>query len=525
MGPTYSMEIQGDDFGSLAMSDEHLRFMREALAGDIPFKNAQSRLEERFEKSGLSKSGLVKAGAEFGTGPVHGTNFSGAFTPLVVQDIDLNVRSEAYRQEQLVGLRDVPVKKVNSPVHEVITVEEHGDTDIDVFFEESGAPSIEESVFNRKVNQIRFLGVRRQVSDVATVTGIAGEGVVTKAALEREEKSGALSLNLKREIALWQARRKLTPRGYDGVLEQIKNGGGYVRDMGGAKLSLAEIIYDSTKMASPTRYGLLEMIYIPGQMYGALVHEATSAGRYTQPLVPGQVTNETKNRANELILTPQGLTVIGSYGQVIALRPAEYISPQAEPPKRTAAAGEGPPAVTLATLVGGAPSVAAHATSRFNAASAGTYRYLVIAYGDKGRSISITTLDVIVGAGDRVKFDWADAGLPASGNGSVRSYALYRSTKDRTDGFKHVGRFERNALGASSGTVFYDDNSLLPGGVNVAGLTYADEAIYMAQLLPTIRRPLAALSTAQPFLLMTFESPHVAHAKKQMLYHNCDPSL
>ena len=510
------------EFGRFQSTKEDIDLLREQLSEDAAFKTAEGRLAKSLN--------LSKSGAEFGSGPAHGTNFTGPFTPLVVQDLDLRITSEAYRDEHLVAIRDLPEQQVGSPLHEVITTQEYGDEDIEAFFAESGSPSVEESTHARKILEIRFLGVKRVVSDVATVTGIAGNGVVTKAALERETDLGGKSLNLKREIAAWNARKSLNPLAYDGLIEQIKNGRGLVKDMGGAKLSLSDLIQDGTAVAGAPGYGVLEKIYIPDSMYGVLVREATTGGRFqqqlAQPFQLGMPNSALQSRAGELILTPAGLTIIGSYGQPIMLRPAAHMNPRTAPPKKTGAVGDGPPAVVLGTMITGAPQVAAHSSSKFTAATAGTYRYKIIAYGDKGRTAHIDTLDVVVASGDRVKFDWADAAIGlTAGSGSLRSYAIYRSEKDKTTGFKRIDQFGRNTDGASLGTVFYDDNSKLPGGVHVAGLTISGGAIYMGKLLPTIRRPIAATETAQPFLLMTFEAPHVNHDAKQILYTNCDSSL
>lgn len=521
----YNKDIE-IDFDVFPASLELVKQIGEDITEDRAFRFASQRLSERLEKSGH----LVKSGAEYGAGPTLGLAETGAFTPLVVQDISLRVTSEAYRDNQLVAIRDMPVIPIGSPLHEEITVQEYGDVDIDVFFAESGSPSVETGKYARKPVQARFLGVKRVVSDVATVTNIAGDGVVTKSALERETRLGIPSLNLKRELATWTARKSLSPLHFDGIIEQIKLGGGFVRDLGGGKLSLTDMIKDATSIAGRPGFGLLEKINIPDEMYGALVQEATTSGRFKQDLVQPfdllQNQAALKNRAGELILTPAGLTIIGSYGQPVLLRPATFQNQQAEPPAVTTAVGDGSPAVLLATLVTGAPQVGAHSSSLFTATSAGTYRYIVVAYGDKGRTAHIASGDVVVGAGDRVKFDWADAAIGLTGGaGSLRYYALFRSEKDKTTGFKRIDNFGRNTDGASSGTLFYDTNSLLPGGVNVTGLTYADNAIYMATLLPTIRRPLASTETSQPFLMMTFEAPKVNHEKKQLLYQNCDPSL
>lgn len=493
----------------------------------VGFETLNASMDEVLalrEAASAQNDTMQKAGAEYGSGPQHGVESSGAFTQMVPQDIDLYLTSETFKDDDLVvsQLLGDPIDVMN-PLYESNTVEEYGHEFIDPFFGEASSPPLEQAKINRKVLQIKYLGVRRLITDVATVTGILGDGKVTKRALQQETDFGIQSLKQKTEVAYCEADTSLSPLHFKGLKQQMREGGSLVVDLQGGKLDLRELLRYTHAVSGQGRFGRTEVALVDPLMYGAMLDEATDHGRFTQP----QTIEASGRNMGQLVLTPFGLTLIGGKGQMVLIKAAPYANRPSAPPTDETAKGESPPVISLANIITGQPQVEADSSSKFTALTAGTYRYKIIAHGDKGISAVMTTADVTVNAGDRVVFDWADAAIGlAAGNGSLRYFTVWRSERNKTTGYGLIKSFGRNDDGASNGTVFYDANTRPPGCVDVMGLDIGGrESIYLGQLLPTIRRPLANTETSQPFLIMSFKAPHIRHPKKQFFLTGADPTL
>jgi hypothetical protein len=468
--------------------------------------------EFQLVKSALTRQGLIKADV---ANIQHGVDFSGAFTPLVAQSLDPLWTSETFDDEDLVLTRVLEEVDVQSPLHEVVTVQSYGDEQgIEGFFAEGGSPEQEESTLARKTAQVKYIAVRRSITDAAAMTGIIGNGMVSKRGLETQRELGMQSLKGRYETALFQADSTMSPLHFDGIRRQILSysPASNITDLRGAKISIQDLVKKLFALADAPNYAKIDNLIVPSTLLGELIVMAQSHGRFN----PMQLTGGERY----LVFNAGALFLAGPRGKLIPIKAAPKMSLPLDPP--TVAAGKAP------ALVGGNFTVAAESAGspQFEAAEYGDYYFKLVGVGDKGAAAPYTSAAITVGAGQRVKFTIDDAALPASGDNSLRYYTVYRSPKDgaAADAI-YMSRFARNALGGSDETLGYDENGDLPGTADVYALTTERRAIYVAKLLGTIQRPLAETETAKPFLIMRFCSPHVKHTRKQAIWKNVDQGL
>jgi hypothetical protein len=445
---------------------------------------------------------------------LQGQEFTDAFTPLVTQAIDTQWTSETFQDKDLVLQKLLKEKAVGSPLYEVATVTQFGDDGIPAAFAEGGTTEQEESEINRKIARIKYLGVQRSITDVAAVTDILGRGQVSKSGLDFQTSAAVQSLSRKYERSLFDGDTAMSPLEFDGIRKQIVAGGNVV-DADGGKLQLADFVSGIFELADDPYYGHVDTILMPTTLIGNLLglFSQSSARLQTMDLGPGTMLTFNAGR----------LSIVGPTGEAIPLMPTPMIR-HAQTPKATAS-GKAPTVVAGGDITLTSPN--AGGDTNFKAADLGDYYYKIVAVGDKGSAAPITKGPVTVASGDRVFIDIEDSDAPTSGDYSVRFYEVYRSAKDGdASTCKYIGRFARNLLGTGGdSTGFYDENRSIPGTSDVYALETNPDSLYVANLLPVIRRPLAEVATSKPFMTMLFKAPHVRAPRKHKVWTNVSLTL
>jgi len=476
---------------------------------------------EEFQaiKVALQRAELMKADV----GNIqHGVEFSDNFTPLVAQDLDAVWTSETFADEDLVLSNMLYEKDVDSPLHELVTVKEYGQEDtIEGFFAEGGVTEIEESELQRKITRVKYLGVQRQITDVATMTGIIGNGMVSKRGLQVQTELGMKSLAGRYETALFHADSALNPLHFDGLIKQIDDGAasGFYTDAAGTAPTLKDIIRRVFAIADRPTYGKVDAILMSSDQLGQMINIAQAYQQWR----PG----DAKGGENQLVFNAGALSLVGPGGRMIPIKAAPKMKLKSNPFSLSGSVGRVPAGLVLGDITIGAVA----GPPGFDAADAGDYDYVVVGIGDSGAVAFTYAGSITVGTGQRVQVDIVDQDIPEASTtlaAGVRYYMLYRSAKDAgapasIDDMTLVGRFPRAGFGSDS--QFYDDGSLKPGHGHILLLTSDQRSIYVAKLLGTIRRPLAEVATAKPFMLMRFCTPHIRHPLKQAGWFNVPDEL
>lgn len=452
-----------------------------------------------------------------------GGAFTGAFTPLMTQQIDAQWTSETFEDDDLVLQKILATKNVDGPLYFVTTMDQVGDDGVPAAFAEGGVTEEEVANFRRQAAEIKFMGVQRSVTDVAGVTEIiTNRPMVSKSALEQETGLGIQSLAWKYERALVDGDSSMSPYEFDGIKKQIRANGN-VTNADGGKLMLSDFIRQVFSLRGDPTYAKISHILADPTLVGCLValyHEASN--RTNVANLGGNVT---------LIMNAGQLAIVGPTGKPIPILPMPLIKHKTTPRVNDSgvaiASGKAPTVVAGGDITITSPAAPTPTDTNFKAADAGDYYFKVVAVGDKGSAAALTKGPITLSAGDRFYFDIDDADAPTSGDYSVRYYEVYRSAKDGSaDTCEFVGRFARNILGTGlDSTGFYEENRTMTGTSPVIAIDARQESIFVAELLPPIRRALAELGTKKPFMVMRFSRPHVRARRKHYLWDNVSLTL
>ena len=453
-----------------------------------------------------------QAGTAFDSGAGH-------LTPLVPQSIEGVLSSATYAMDAIKLYKNMPKVMATNPLHEYNVIKEHGDG-FDPFIPEGGggADSFPESfsTYERGVARIKFLAVRRFVTDLAAQVGLLGDN---RTAIAEETERGTFDLLGKNEKALFHADEEVNPFAFNGVLKQVErtgtmadaaksNGFGaplseFQNDLQGGEIS-AELLQDTlADIFSAPRYGQIDAIYMDPRVHSALIQRTVEQGRHDQ----------LSRNNSQLTFGAQSLSVMAPYGSV-PLIPAPFMSRDYAMP--TAAVGSD---VTKPTLVAAAllnqQAIDDDADlnddkSQFINTDAGDYLYRVVAVTAKGQSEPSDAVGAVAIAATGA----AKLTVPAAAG--VLRYKIYRTEKDGT-----TYSFLMECKAASDGSLLAVDYNVQR--TNTSSVLFASHdarIMEYVRLLDFLRRPLAATASVTPFLLMLFGSPIVKVPSKMHSLRN-----
>lgn len=473
----------------------------------------------------IAKAGGVrmqKAGAEVGT-PTQGSAIpSSSFAALIPQDLAPFYYSTIAARAKRVALLSV-IKRENAlqVVKERVVKKKHGDPWMISSVDEAGIPGVEVSDYEKRINNVRFHSVQRQITHVGQQVHILNAAYPLVRAtgpggLAMEQESGLESLVEKMERDYWNGDSDVDSHRVDGIFKQVIAGGttgiNHI-DLRGATMNIDRIIDALSGVTIDGYEGEPSVLWLAAEQWAPLSKEAMDKNR----MDPARG----RPRPGELYWNPDiaALLLVGPNGKPLELREARLMNNQLDVP--TVGSGS-VPVVNAGTESAGSPSVASHASSVFEAGDAGVYSYKIMARFRKGYSAPYTASGISVAAGDRVTFEYNDAAVATSASGELVDYVVWRSTVDTTTGYKLLGIFGANTDGpTNSGTIFYDINDRIPGTFRSAALHMEDGALVDDVLLDTAQIPLAQVERRLPFLQCRYSAPHVVMPRKQIVFDNC----
>lgn len=336
--------------------------------------------------------------------------------------------------------------------------------------------------YARRVGLVKYLMTKRQVSLVSTL----GNNIASSEAIEQQ--AGAKQLLTDAEYLSFEGDSAVVPTEFDGIYAQILAGvtagqvdGGNILDAEGQSLASINLVNQAAAQISKR-----DNFGTPTHLFQSqLVQADFDTGLDPAFRVP--LTN-VPNGGISL-----GSPVVGirtSWGDV-ATCPDVFINDgdQTVPFQVTYP--------TLATANDGlkptlALAAASDVSSKFGAAHAGNYYYLVTGLNANGQSTGVISAQQAVTAGQKVTLT-----ITASAGGQETGYAVYRSRKNGTNSpsdFRLITRVPK----AGATTTFVDLNRDIPGTTRayVLNMSPGDHAINWRQLLPMMKFPLYPTNAA-----------------------------
>lgn len=405
-------------------------------------------------------------------------------SPLVPQSIEDTLSVATFGMSELALWPAMPKTDVKSTLHEYVVAREHG-ADLDPFIGEGGGGSadfgLSQASYEKKAVKVKFMAERRQVSDVASMVGLIGDN---REAIAEETMRGTIALMGKVESQLFHGDESLNPEGFDGIIKQIKAAGKSHDLLGSTPTAqlLAEVCGEA--YAAPN-YGRPDTIFVEPRIHSELIKQSIEGGRHDQLMV---------RDTSSMTFGVRDIAIMAPYGEV-KVKAAPFLFTAHKAP--LAGFGEAP--------FSGAPAVTfTKADDASSNLEAGDYIWKVVAVGKKGMNAPVVSASISVDGSDKVTI-----ALPAGAN--CLYWRIYRSEKNGSaDTCKQIARVAQGVAGAE-----YVD--LGQHKYNASSIVFAQttpDAMSFFRLLDFLRRPLASVETATPFLLALFGSPQIKLPQK-----------
>lgn len=347
---------------------------------------------------------------------------------------------------------------------------------------ETGDINESTGAYARRVGLVKYLMTKRQVSLVSTL----GQNIASSEAVEQQ--NGAKQLLTDAEFLCFEGDDAVVPTEFSGIYAQMLAGvnagqvdDGNIMDAEGQSLASINLLNQAASQISKRdNFGTPTHLFLSQQVQADFDTGLDPAFRVALNNVP--------NGGISL-----GAPVVGirtSWGD-IANCPDVFIN---DGDQTT------PFQVSYASLAikntGMKPTVAKAATtdtaSKFGAAHAGNYYYLVTGLNANGQSDGVISTQQAVAAGEKVTLT-----ITASVGGAESGYAIYRSRKNGTNAvtdFRLMTRIPK----AGATTTYVDLNRDIPGTTKayVLNMNPGDHAINWRQLLPMMKFPLYPTASA-----------------------------
>lgn len=348
---------------------------------------------------------------------------------------------------------------------------------------ETGTIAESTGAYARRVGLVKYLMTKRQVSLVSTL----GNNLASSETIEQQ--AGAKQLLTDAEYLCFEGDSAVVPTEFDGIMAQMLAGinagqvdSGNVLDAFGQSLASINLVNLAAQQVSRRdNFGRPTHIFMSQQVQADFDTGLDPAFRVPLPNVD----------SGGLKLGAPVIGIRTSWGDIKTI-PDVFINDgdQAVPFEvsysalATANTANKPASVALAT--------ASDTASKFGAAHAGLYYYLVTGITAAGQSDGRISSQQAIGAGEKCTLT-----ITASAGNAETGYAIYRSRKGGTNtpsDFRLIGRIAK----AGATTPFVDYNRDIPGTTKayILNLSSGDHAINWRQLLPMLRFPLYPTSSA-----------------------------
>ena len=453
----------------------------------------------------------LEAGNITGRETTNSTSASGS--PLKVESLDSTLKLLTFKKSDIVVWQKVPKLKAYNTVEEFNQQESYG-ADRGGFILEGELPQEEDSVYVRRAQLVKFLGVVKSVSHVLTTVNTMVGNVINK-----EAQNGSLWILRKLNRSLVYGNSTVIPQEFNGFYHQHARHDGatyadgnlanyinsdVVIDMRGKRLTESAI--EDAAETITTNFG------IPTDLFATpkVISNYTKQEYGQKFIVPGQASQ----------MANMGRTVKGqetNYGTINFNRDIFLRQPAA---KSSGAAATHPKAPAAVTGLTGAV-VASDAESKFAAVDAGDYIYAVAAVNRFGESaLAELGAAVTVASGNSIDLTFT-AGVGAN---PATGFAVYRTLKNGTGKFYKIYEIStgelangHNGAGASNTR---DRNFFLPKTDEAYIIQNDEEVCAFKQLLPMMKMDLAITSPAYRFMVLLYGTPMLYAPKKMVRFIN-----
>lgn len=438
------------------------------------------------------------------------TTASGA--PLKVESLEKTLKHLTFRENDIRLWKDLPKKPAYNTVEEYNQQTSYGQNR-GGWNREGELPEEEDSIFVRRAQLVKYLGVTKSVTHQMTLVQ-----TMVGSIMERTIKDGTMWILRTLNQGLYFGNEKIVPEQFNGFLAQQQQsdawasydeymGSEHVVDLRGSVLT--EDAIESGANSIVENYGLATQLYAAPSVMSNFV-KSFYGKKMIQP--------------NTAALTAgvMGQKVVSFDSQfgTIGLNHDVFFKKLPSKNSNSAATSTKAPATPVWDATTPINVVSSPALSKFKSGDAGNVYYAVSAlnrYGESELAIYSTAAAAIT-AGCAVDLKFA-AGV---GTNAATAFRVYRTKVGAaaTDAFYplfevSVAEVTAGYDGASAGLV-RDVNHFLPDCDQAILVQFDDEVVEFAQLAPLMKMDLAVLSPAFRFMILLYGTPFLYAPKKMV---------
>lgn len=425
---------------------------------------------------------------------------------LKVESLEKTLKHLTFRENDIKFWKDIPKKPAYNTVEEFNQQTSYGN-DRGGFNAEGELPEEEDSVYVRRAQLVKYLGVTKTVTHQMTLVNNTIGNIMQKTI-----KDGTLWILRKLDQSLFFGNEKLVNLEFNGFLAQQEQSDSWqdrnaylnsehVIDMRGK--SLSEDAIESGANSIVESYGLATQLYTAPSVLSGFVKQFYG-NKFIMPNTQALQNGIMGQRVQqfESQFGPIGL----NQDIFFKKKPAKTAQSEATSDK-----APNVPTITVAAVEAGA------ANSKWDSDFAGNVTYAVAAFNRYGESkLAIATAATAVVANGAADITITDGG----GTHKASAYRIYRSETGKTGTYYpifevSVDDVSRGLDGAATGKV-RDLNRFIPNCDQAIVLQFDNEVIEFAQLAPLMKMDLALLSPAYRFMILLYGTP-LLYAPKKMI--------
>lgn len=424
---------------------------------------------------------------------------------LKVESLEKTLKHLTFRENDIKFWKDIPKKPAYNTVEEFNQQTSYGN-DRGGFNAEGELPEEEDSVYVRRAQLVKYLGVTKSVTHQMTLVNNTIGNIMQKTI-----KDGTLWILRKLDQSLFFGNEKLVNLEFNGFLAQQEQSDSWqdrnaylnsehVIDMRGK--SLSEDAIESGANSIVESYGLATQLYTAPSVLSGFVKQFYG-NKFIMP----------NTQALQNGIMGQRVQQFESQFGPIGLNQDIFFKKKPAKTDQSEATSDKAPNVPGITV----EPVDSAANSKWDSDFAGNVTYAVAAFNRYGESklvVASTPTAVVKNGAADIKI--TDGG----GTHNASAYRIYRSERDKPGTYYpifevSVDDVRRGLDGAAQGAV-RDLNRFIPNCDQAMVLQFDNEVIEFAQLAPLMKMDLALLSPAYRFMILLYGTP-LLYAPKKMV--------
>ena len=418
---------------------------------------------------------------------------------LRMESLEATMRIVTFTQANIKLWRAMPKLPAFSTVEEYTIQSNYGGQQ-GIFTREGELPQASDASYERKVAQVKFMGIQKEITHPQMLVRPAHGSV-----LALETQNGAVALLEQIERKLFTGRSDVVPEEFDGLYKQITDdptaASTNVLDMRGGPLT-EDALEEGANLVIEG-YGVPTDLYLAPRALSDVAKQFYPRERVNLPAaIDGKV-----GLAVTAMQTNAGLI---AFQNDIFLRSGKNNGIKVAPSSATAA--RAPSAPTVMATDNSGPITG----SKWRAGDAGAYFYKATAVNRFGESAAGTSGSATMAATDSCTVVITDGG----GSDGATGYNIYRTA---VGGASSTAQFLTSVprIGTAATTTFVDLNLTLQGTSIAYMLQMNLQNLSFRQLAPMIKIPLATLAASVRWMQLLYGTPIVYSPRRNVIYINC----